>query len=94
MTYKPKPIDTSKVKLPESLEELTEQLAEHIHDIWAGKRIDEGWSYGPMRDDVEKKHPDLVRYSELSESEKDYDRATAIETIKAIIALGYKIENK
>jgi hypothetical protein len=94
MTYNPKPIDTSKIEIPESLEELTEKIAEHIHDVWACKRIAEGWSYGPARNDEDKKHPDLVHYSELTESEKDYDRATAIETIKAIIALGYGIKKK
>ena len=92
MTYNPKPIDTSNIELPEKLEDLTEKLAEHVHDIWAGKRIAEGWIYGPKHDGEDKTHPDLVHYLELPEIEKDYDRAAAIETIKAIIALGYKIE--
>ena len=92
MTYSPKPIDTSKIELPEGLKDLIEKLAEHVHDIWADKRIAEGWSYGPKSDSEDKKHPDLVHYLELPEVEKEYDRATAIETIKAIIALGYKIE--
>lgn len=92
MTYQPKPIDTSDVMLPDSLGELTEELAEHIHDIWAEKRIAEGWRYGSKRDGDQKKHPDLVSYSELPESEKDYDRATVAETLKAIIKLGYRIE--
>jgi hypothetical protein len=28
------------------------------HDHWARKRIDEGWRYGPRRDDSGKAHPD------------------------------------
>jgi hypothetical protein len=94
MTYKPKPLDTTKVVLPECLEDLKENLASHIHDIWAGKRIDEGWSFGPVHDGHKKKHPDLVKYEDLPESEKEYDRDTAIETLKAIIALGYRIEKE
>jgi hypothetical protein len=92
MTYKPKPLDTKKIVLPESLDDLKEKLASHIHDIWAGKRIAEGWSFGPVHDGNKKEHPDLVTYNELPESEKEYDRVTAMETIKAIIALGYRIE--
>ena len=36
----------------------------------------------------------LVPYDELPESEKEYDRNTAIETLKLIIKLGYKITRK
>lgn len=40
----------------------------------------------------QKKIPSLVLYSELAESEKDYDRNTAIETLKLIVKLGYTLE--
>jgi len=92
MKYKPKPIDTSGVKLTRGLRKLTEELAENNHDLWAKKRLSEGWIYGPNRDDNKKTHPDLVPYKDLSDSEKEYDRITAMEGLKAIIALGYQIE--
>ncbi|MCG7853646.1 MAG: hypothetical protein MIO92_14100 [Methanosarcinaceae archaeon] len=92
MKYKPKPIDTSGVKLPKGLRKLTEKLAENNHDLWGKKRLAEGWIYGPNRDDNKKTHPDLIPYSDLSDSEKEYDRITAMEGLKAIIALGYQIE--
>lgn len=90
--YTPKPIDTSDVELPESLEALTERLAENAHDHWAVQRMSEGWRWGAFRDDRAKTHPDLVPYAELAESEKEYDRKTAIETLRAILKLGYRIE--
>jgi ryanodine receptor 2 len=90
--YQPKPIHTSDVQLPESITELIEQLAETNHDIWAAQRMCDGWTYGPQRDDPAKKHPDLVPYNQLPESEKEYDRQMATGTIKAILALGYGIE--
>lgn len=90
--YIPKPVDTSAVQLPDDLIALTEQIAENVHDIWAQGRIAEGWIYGPTKDESKKTTPCLVPYSELSEPEKEYDRNTAIETIKLIVALGYKIE--
>lgn len=92
MSYEPKPIDTSAVSLDEGLLELTELLAKNAHDIWARQRMAEGWTWGPERNDAEKKHPDLVPYEELSDSEKEYDRNAALATLKAICALGYRIE--
>lgn len=92
MVYKPQPIDTSDVELGEEILELTERLAENAHDIWARQRLADGWAWGPRRDQDEKEHPSLVPYEELPESEKEYDRSTAMETLKAMIALGYRIE--
>lgn len=91
-TYTPHPIDTSHVVLSEDLLALTEMLAQNTHDNWSLKRIQEGWKFGPVRDDSKKETPCLVSYEQLSESEKEYDRNTALETIKLIIKLGYRIE--
>jgi hypothetical protein len=91
MTYQPTPIPTQDVVLPDALLELTERLAENTHEVWAQRRLAEGWTYGPRRDDSAKTHPCLVPYADLPESEKDYDRGTAMETLKAIIVLGYQI---
>ena len=91
MSYTPHPIDTTGIELPADLAALLERLAENSHDSWAQKRIDDGWKYGPTRRDDAKEHPDLVPYQELDESEKDLDRVVVRETLKAIIALGYRI---
>lgn len=93
LSYKPKPIDTSAAALNEEILKLTELLAKNAHDIWARQRLAEGWRYGPIRDDAEKQHPCLVPYEDLPESEKQYDRNAAMETLKAILALGYRIES-
>lgn len=52
--YKPNPIDTSKVELPEDLLELTERIAENVHENWSVGRIADGWTYGETRDDEKK----------------------------------------
>lgn len=90
--YTPQPIDTAAVELTEDIHQLTERLAEHAHDVWAAQRLAAGWTYGPVRDDANKHHPCLVPYAELPDSEKEYDRQAALQTLKAIIALGYRIE--
>ena len=89
--YKPMPIDTSLINLPEDLEELKELIAKNVHDVWALQRINEGWTYGVKKNSDLKQTPLLVSYEELPESEKEYDRNTAYETLKVIIKLGYKI---
>ena len=92
MDYTPKPIDTSAVSLPVELETLVEQMAKNVHEVWAQKRIEEGWKYGEKRDDELRLHPCLVSYEQLPEIEKEYDRSTALETLKLIIKLGFTIE--
>lgn len=90
--YVPAPIDTSDVVLPEDILALAEKLAENTHEVWAQGRINDGWTYDEQRDDAGKKHPCLIPYSQLSESEKEYDRATALETLKLILKLGFSIK--
>jgi len=92
--YKPNPMDTDGIKLPDSLLDLTEKLAENVHENWSAGRIAEGWVYGPVRDDAKKTTPCLVPYEQLSQIEKDYDRNTALQTLKLILALGYEIKKK
>lgn len=94
MAYVPQPLKTQGIELPAAIAPLVEQLAEHNHDIWARQRLAEGWTWGPQRDDAKKTHPGLVPYAQLAESERQYDRNTAIEVLKAIVTLGYEIEAK
>jgi hypothetical protein len=89
--YTPAPLDTSGVALPASLLELTEKLARNIHEEWAAQRIRDGWRWGPRRNDYRREHPSLIPYEQLSEQEKEYDRITALQTLKAIVHLGWKI---
>lgn len=89
--YEPHPIDVDSIPLDGDLEELQEAIAENAHDIWAEARKKEGWTYGKERDDSNKLHPDLIPYTALPESEKEYDRIMAFKTIKLVKKLGYKI---
>ena len=89
--YNPKPINTSDVVLPDSLLELTEQIAANVHDVWAVGRIAEGWTYGAEKNIEKKTTPLLIPYDKLPESEKEFDRNTAFETLKMIVKLGYRI---
>lgn len=90
--YNPNPIDTSGIQLPEELSPLLEAMAKNVHEVWAKTRIEQGWRYGPARDDKEKLHPMLIPYEDLPEEEKVYDRGTSIETLKLILKLGFTIK--
>lgn len=92
--YKPQPITLDNIQLTDELYELQEAIAENCHEIWAATRIKEGWTYGKERNDRNKKHPDLVPYSALSDGEKEYDRLMALDTIKLVKKLGYEILKK
>ena len=89
--YRPQPIDTKDVVLPEELNNLVEAMAKNVHEVWAQTRIDQGWIWGEERNDELKHHPCLVAYEELPEEERLYDRNTSIETLKLITKLGFKI---
>src|SRR5215472_2117332 len=92
MTYRPAPIDNSHVRLGPQLTDLIELLARNNHDLWAQRRVAEGWTYGPSRSDERKQTPLLIPYEELPESEKEYDRDNAVETLKTILALGGSVQ--
>ena len=91
MPYRPTPIDTSEVMLPAHLAELLELLAANVHEAWARTKVDQGWRYGPRQDPDKKEHPSLVPFGDLSETEKDLDRASACEVLKTMTKLGYRV---
>ena len=92
--YVPQPMDTSDIQLPEELNALIEQISKNVHEVWAQNRMEQGWTYGEERSDALKQHPCLIPYEELPEIEKDYDRDTAIGTLKLIRKLGFRIEKE
>ncbi|MBQ9143821.1 MAG: Ryanodine receptor Ryr [Paludibacteraceae bacterium] len=89
--YIPKPENLDGIQLSDDLNGLVEAMAKNVHDVWAQSRMDQGWTYGPERNDQLKHHPCLVSYEELPDVEKDYDRDTALGTLKLILKLGFKI---
>ena len=89
--YIPKPENLDTIQLSDELNGLVEAMAKNVHDVWAQSRMDQGWTYGPERNDALKHHPCLVAYEDLPDVEKAYDRDTAVGTLKLIQKLGFKI---
>ncbi len=78
-------------QIDRQIEHHLERLAEAEHDLWMYQRIRNGWSYDPNRDDERKKHPLLIRYSDLPESEKNKDRVSVRNYRKLLQKAGYEI---
>ena len=46
---------------------------EENHENWLRKKREQGWTYGSVKDPVNKTHPDMVPYAELPTVEKRKD---------------------
>ncbi|XP_048224577.1 ryanodine receptor 1 isoform X2 [Perognathus longimembris pacificus] len=86
--FVPCPVDTVQIVLPPHLERIREKLAENIHELWALTRIEQGWTYGQVRDDNKRLHPCLVDFHSLPEPERNYNLQMSGETLKTLLALG------
>lgn len=80
--FVPKPVDTSSVTLPSSVDQIKEKLAENIHEMWALNKIEAGWCWGEQRDDYNRIHPCLTQFDKLPPAEKRYDNQLAVQTLK------------
>lgn len=93
MTQRGSLINTKEIGLPDELLRMSELLAANVHHRWVQRRFADGWQYGAKRDDNRKEDPSLVPYSELSQTEKEYWRETALDTIKTILACGFELNS-
>ncbi|KAL3671381.1 hypothetical protein V7S43_003307 [Phytophthora oleae] len=93
-TYEPKPIPTDDVKVPPHLRSVIELLSENTHEVWAQMRMEQGWKFGPRRNDAKKEHNGLVPYIYLTQDEKQMDRNTAMQTVKLILRFGFSFVHK
>ncbi|KAG7382404.1 hypothetical protein PHYPSEUDO_004885 [Phytophthora pseudosyringae] len=93
-TYEPKPIPTDEVKVSPHLRSVIELLAENTHEVWAQMRMEQGWKFGPRRNDAKKEHNGLVPYIYLTQDEKQMDRNTAMQTVKLILRIGFSFVHK
>ncbi|VDN03294.1 unnamed protein product [Thelazia callipaeda] len=87
--FVPTPVDISNVVLPHFATNIHEKLAENLHELWAMRKIELGWSYGEVRDEKMRRHPCLTSFQQLPQNEKIYNINLAINTMKTISALRY-----
>jgi ppGpp synthetase/RelA/SpoT-type nucleotidyltranferase len=68
-----------------------ESLAEMEHGRWVVERLQQGWRYGEVRDTQKKLHPDLVGWSKLPESIKDWDRSAVRNWPRLLADAGFSV---
>ena len=71
-------------------EEEVDRLAEMEHERWVEERRRAGWTLGP-RDDVRRRTPNLVGWSELSEDMREYDRVFVRGLPRFLASAGFQI---
>ena len=85
----PIPIDVSTVSLPHFAMEMHQQFAQNLHELWAMRKIDAGWSWGDRRNENLKTHHCLTSFEKLPSDEQNYNVSLSLDTMKTIEALGY-----
>jgi len=65
-------------------EDLIERLARQEHRRWMMERALNGWSFGPVRDNLARRHPDMKPYDQLSEEAREKDRVMVRESLELI----------
>uniref|UniRef100_A0A5F8GQR1 Ryanodine receptor 2 n=1 Tax=Monodelphis domestica TaxID=13616 RepID=A0A5F8GQR1_MONDO len=90
--FNPQPVDTSNITIPEKLEYFINKYAEHTHDKWSMEKLANGWIYGEIYSDSSKVQPLMKPYKLLSEKEKEIYRWPIKESLKTMLAWGWRIE--
>lgn len=62
---------------------------EQVHENWAQIKLDEGWKYGPVKDETKKEHPCLVPYGDLPADQR-YKNMLFAATVRGVLcSLGW-----
>ena len=72
-------------------EDQVEQLARLEHDRWMEAKAEDGWTYGPERDNARKIHPLMVPWKDLSEEDRDKDRDPMRDLSGLLAAAGLRV---
>src|SRR5262249_36936064 len=67
------------------------RFAEREQERWRRERIDTGWRYGPVRDDVALLSPILVPWADLPDSERERNLNAAAAVPEMLAEAGFRI---
>jgi hypothetical protein len=70
--------------------EEVEKLAQMEHERWWAQKRAAGYVFGPVKSDVEKTHPCMVPWDELSEAEREKDREAVRDIPERMAAAGFE----
>ncbi|XP_053238582.1 ryanodine receptor 2 isoform X4 [Podarcis raffonei] len=90
--FNPQPVDTSNITIPEKLDYFINKYAEHSHDKWCMEKFANGWIYGETYSESSKVQPLMKQYKLLAEKEKEIYRWPIKESLKTMLAWGWRVE--
>ncbi|KAG6954114.1 hypothetical protein JG688_00012516 [Phytophthora aleatoria] len=89
--YKPNPIDTKEMDLPQWFAPHHELVAAQMHYDWCRGKSLAGWKYGDVRDDAHLVHPLMLPMRALDDTARARNFASVDEIIKCVVALGVHV---
>ena len=89
--YIPQPIDISKIVLSDDLIQLVHAVAFNQHELMTNELKKTNWRFGDSMSVIERTHPSLMPYDELTDIQKEHYLSTAFSVIKTMLAMGYRI---
>lgn len=66
-----------------------EAMAEREHESWRAHYLAAGWRFATKRDDARRRHPLLIAWSELDESNREKSRNSVRDALRLLRTLGY-----
>jgi hypothetical protein len=70
---------------------MIEKLARREHRRWCQAKVNAGWRYAPRRDEVRMLHPDLIRWEDLSELEREKNHDAVRQLPELLADVGFRI---
>jgi len=84
--------DTTRYQAVTSFEDsLLDQLAQSEHARWVAERVINGWTYGKVRDNVYKIHPNIAPWEQIDEPTRQYDYKLIGNIIQSLSDKGYTV---
>jgi len=71
--------------------EQIERMAQMEHERWCQNKSQAGWRFGPRKDERKRRHPDLVPWDHLPETEREKNRAFVRRIPALLFETGFQI---
>ena len=90
--YTPNPVNLNNVQLANDIVNLIQKFAEHYHDAYCQRKMENGWSYGDVLDQDRKTDPKLKPFHMLNPFDQEHYKQEITNQIKTILALNWRLE--
>jgi len=89
--YRPTPVDVRNIKLDPNMIAVANLVARHNHDTWVYTEMNNGWLYGDVFDESDKKNPKMVDFGDLAKEDENQYLEPAVRVVKVLSEFGWKL---